>query len=294
MKLFLVSTFLLLCALLPQTVLSHCLTPPPTEEYKNQSLAIHEAAVKRDLSLGIHRRNFRKRRIDVGVWFTIVTSGGAKNQGHLGRDSIDAQMRVLNQGFKRAGFIFHLKGTQYVNNAHWANSNGDPGLEERQKKYRKGDYKTLNIVVIPGLNNGGRCTYPGGFSDRNLLHDRCEVGTKALPHSGAAALGRVTVHEVGHWLGLMHTFENGCNGGGDQVDDTPAHVHNGPIARCPAKGQEPDSCPGRPGKDPVHNFMSYFEERCWDNERGFTDGQIRRMYQQWDNFRRNAPGKKLN
>ena len=288
------AAMIVIVTLLPQAfaTIMHmgCRAPVPDDRYKAESLAIHKAAMKRVL----HPRNFNKRKIDIAVHFTIVTSGSKKEQGHLGMDSINAQIRVLNEGFQRAGFKFWLKSVKHVNNAGWASSNGDPGLQDRQRKFRRGDYKALNIVVIPGLKNGGRCTYPGSFNDNTLLHDRCEVGTAALPNSGTRALGRVTIHEVGHWLGLMHTFENGCNGDGDQVSDTPAHVHSGPIARCPPPGQEPNTCPGKPGKDPVHNFMSYFAEECWSMKEGFTDGQIKRMYQQWDHFRANAPPKKLN
>ncbi|KAF8453882.1 hypothetical protein BDZ91DRAFT_622441, partial [Kalaharituber pfeilii] len=218
--------------------------------------------------------------INVGVYFHVIASGRSLSQGYLPRSSINTQLSVLNRGFAKAKIKFWLKDVTYTINAGWANSNGDPGLQERQKKLRRGDYRALNIFVIPGLTSGGRCTFPGQFSDANLLFDRCEVGTLAFPGAGAGKLGRVTIHEVGHWFGLLHTFDGGCDGvgpkKGDLVEDTPAHKHEGRIARCP-KGKTLDSCPKAPGKDPVHNYMSYFEEGCWNEREGFTKGQVRRM-----------------
>jgi len=65
--------------------------------------------------------------------------------------------------------------------------------------------------------------------------------------------GRTATHEVGHWFGLMHTFEGGCVGG-DGVDDTRPEAT--PSEGCDLRRK---TCPGT-GYDPVQNFMDYSPE----------------------------------
>ncbi|MCA2188259.1 hypothetical protein LDL05_24700 [Nonomuraea cavernae] len=93
------------------------------------------------------------------------------------------------------------------------------------------------------------------------------------------SLGYTGVHEIGHWLGLFHTFENGCVEPGDGVDDTASQA--GPTKGCP---QFKDTCEGG-GTDPIHNFMDYAHDRCM---REFTRGQAVRMRQMWTVYRDQA------
>jgi hypothetical protein len=84
--------------------------------------------------------------------------------------------------------------------------------------------------------------------------------------------GRTVTHEVGHYLGLWHTFDNGCgttNGcysSGDTICDT--NRQSQPTFGCPGSSS---SCSS---SDPIHNYMDYTDDLCmWE----FSPEQINRM-----------------
>ncbi|PFH60206.1 hypothetical protein XA68_11302 [Ophiocordyceps unilateralis] len=142
-----------------------------------------------------------------------------------------------------------------------------------------------NGTVVAGVNNGtkpstlfGIATVPwalgkGGFDNAAF------IVAKSLPGgAGGKYLGKTAVHEVGHWLGLLHTFNDECSDDfGDLVPDTPFSI--GPSWGCP-EGR--DSFPDRPGLDPIHNYMDYSDESC---KTEFTPGQMRRMRKMWNTLR---------
>ena len=86
------------------------------------------------------------------------------------------------------------------------------------------------------------------------------IGT-AVP-SGA---GRTLTHEVGHYLGLLHTFEDGCSGtgsnNGDRCADTPPVAGTFTNANCPANG---NSCSSDVPNliDQWENYMDYSQGTC--------------------------------
>jgi hypothetical protein len=84
--------------------------------------------------------------------------------------------------------------------------------------------------------------------------------------NGTYNLGRTMTHEVGHWLGLYHTFQGGCFGG-DLCADTPAI--SGPNYTCVVS----NSCAAA-GNDMIQNYMDYTPDACMDT---FTQNQKDRV-----------------
>lgn len=168
-------------------------------------------------------------------------------------------MRVLNDDFSKYGWVFNLKDIDWTVNSQWATNGDSMGMK---RKLRKGNYATLNLYFITdiGQGNTGYCFYPTSVSQgsEDFYRDGCTMSAWTAPGGGNSrfSYGRITTHQVGHWGGLIHTFEgNSCTGYGDYVDDTPAQASA--SKGCPSSR---DSCPNHPGQDPIHNHMDYTDE----------------------------------
>jgi len=216
--------------------------------------------------------------------------------GGVTEQQIADQIRVLNQAFaggRVAGgwsagtpFRFAVQSVDYTANDAWFDWHLDEDFvdEDAEAKAAKealhvGTLDDLNIYIA-GLGDGllGYANYPGDGTP--LVYDGLVLLNESLPGGAAEPynLGDTATHEVGHWLGLFHTFENACVAPGDYVADTPYQYDGENIFEC----IESDNTCRQPGRDPVHNFMSYGDDQCLDR---FTVGQSLRMRQSWAAFR---------
>ncbi|KAI9346895.1 metalloprotease [Obelidium mucronatum] len=221
--------------------------------------------------------------IVVPTWFHVITSG---TEGAVSDAVIQKQLSVLNADY--AGKVqFTLAGTTRQNNAKWfvagPSGAGVADYQNMKSTLRKGGKGTLNIYTNkPGSPAGllGVATFPSSYAS-SPSQDGVLVHYGSLPGGSLASynLGRTATHEVGHWLGLYHTFQGGCAAPGDYVDDTPAEAS--PASGCPANR---DTCTGAqyPGLDPVKNYMDYSVDSCMT---GFSAGQYARIQAQYAAYR---------
>jgi len=120
--------------------------------------------------------------------------------------------------------------------------------------------KFLNIWIGRLENEILGYATPPGFPSSI---DGVVIGTRYFGKGGQYNLhlaynkGRTTTHEIGHWLGLRHTWGNeyGCNYD-DGIEDTP--ISDEAYFDCP-EFSEAESCGSR---DMTMNFMEYVNDDC--------------------------------
>lgn len=231
--------------------------------------------------------------VTINVYFHVIQQNGmagVSGTGYVPASWIDAQIDVLNEAFAGLGpdgsgantpFRFARSGLDYTVNSTWYNAGPNTTAERNMKNaLRLGTAQDLNFYTNSGGGYLGWATFPSSYSS-NPKNDGVVCAWSSLPGSTAAPynLGDTGTHEVGHWLGLYHTFQGGCNGNGDYVSDTPAE--RSAAFGCPS-GR--DSCAGKKflGLDPIENFMDYTDDACMYR---FTGGQSSRMDAQWAQYR---------
>jgi Pregnancy-associated plasma protein-A len=209
--------------------------------------------------------------------------------------NVNLYMNYLSDAFIASNAPFRFSLMDITRTVNATLSNNCSALEGDYKpKLKRGGKETLNIYVcnmIPTGPNGGSitgyATLPSnklGTNDgvtivrttptdlnrpNTLVHEvvRRNIANFGSCHCKASmrscSLTVLSPYSFyfplqGHYLGLLHTFQDDCNTtrGGDRVDDTPYHISLAQQVNCRTPVSTWDTCPSLIGLDPVDNYMS--------------------------------------
>jgi len=221
--------------------------------------------------------------ITIPVRFHVIHDGSA---GKVSDADLTSQLAVLNQCYSAHGITFIQTSVERTDNAVWHRMTmGSPAERKAKTALGREHDRCLNFYTA-GIGAGllGWATFPSDFPG-DPLRDGVVILFSSLPNGSSAPynLGATAVHEVGHWLGLYHTFEGGCVAPGDEVADTPFEASPNFGVANPTR----DTCPNDSGKDPTTNFMDYTDDIDMSE---FTPGQITRIKEQVGLYRPNLLG----
>ena len=225
------------------------------------------------------------RTLVIPLYFHVIYK--SDGTGFVSRERINDQIAVLNDDFGGTSFggnsgfdttiQFELVDVNYVQNNDWYTDAGPNATSEFKASLAQNPEQYINIYTndsgraATGQGILGYATLPPGSAGTSsdgvvMLHST--IGGRNNGYS-VFDQGRTLVHEIGHYLGLLHTFDGGvCSNTyttQDLIVDTPAQEN-------PDYGTSASTACGVTSA--IENFMNYSNDSAMYT---FTAEQTNRM-----------------
>ncbi|MBT6037778.1 MAG: hypothetical protein HOH17_00805 [Halieaceae bacterium] len=232
------------------------------------------------------------RTMVIPLYFHVIYK--TDGTGYVSRQRIDDQIAVLNDDFGGTTFSgdsgfkttiqFDLVAVDYVESNDWYTDAGANATSEFKSSLAQSPQEQINIYTNDAGGGGvlGYATLPvgaAGTTDDGVVMLHNTIGGRNNGY-GAFNQGRTLVHEVGHYLGLLHTFDRGvCSNTyttQDLVVDTPAQ-------NAPDFGTLASNACGVTSA--IENFMNYSDDSAMYT---FTEEQTNRMICSQTSYRPNG------
>ncbi|KID83928.1 metalloprotease 1 [Metarhizium guizhouense ARSEF 977] len=244
-----------------QEAASPCEEQVPSQEFLD---------ISRKLRLEASNSSLTRRQqgdFNFRVYAHVVFAYERADGGFVEKPLIEQQIQIMNEHYRNAGISFTLDSVSYTRNFHWAHGFDELGMKHN---LRQGGYADLNMYFVAPIPSGsadgsrtlGVCylPIPRQLEDLEFINDGCTLTAQSVPGvEGWIHKDFVATHEVGHYLGLYHTFEKGVWGQrmcfpGDDVEDT--YPQEGPSYN--SLDQMVWACGGWQQSN-TFNFMDYSE-----------------------------------
>ncbi|MCU0440281.1 MAG: T9SS type A sorting domain-containing protein [Raineya sp.] len=156
--------------------------------------------------------------------------------------------------------------------------------------------------TLPGMPGGAQTANTDGvvINFKSMGSNYTSTGAAAPggpfitnPIAAGTDRGRTTTHEIGHWLGLRHSWGDGDCSVDDFCSDTPNQNGDSPLTTNCATSQTRNTCTAlepdysnTDAPDQIENYMDYSADICMNM---FSADQATRMYTVMENSpRRNT------
>ncbi|GAB3506795.1 M43 family zinc metalloprotease [Emticicia fontis] len=226
----------------------------PDEQIFSQIKVLNEDYRRKEQTMGYNNNPIGA---DTKIEFFLASKDpdGNPTSGITRHYNSTAEFSLLNDNDrKKLSNIVYWDSNKYLN--IWVTAYQSPYIGYAEFPYAE---------TIDGLGDEIPESIDGAFIDYRVFGKKSGSNTE-----GIYSFGRTATHEIGHWLGLIHTWgDEYC--GTDYVDDTPPTSESNSTIFCRDMFS---NCNGPRTRNLIEDYMDYSPDSCMNI---FTEGQKQRM-----------------